>query len=84
MALALWLVLATITAAVGLMLLCVCQCATRCFRPQNARGAAWFMDRNGKEQLVKGVFEGGDGWLKPKTGPAPPAAPAALPTLPVS
>lgn len=82
------LVLTIITIAVSLMLLAVCQCTIRCFRPQNSKGAAWFMDRQGREQLVRGPWEGGEGWLKPKEAseaPVAPAAPAApLPAIPVA
>lgn len=92
MALSLLLVLTIITLAVALMLLAICQCTIRCFRPQNSKGAAWFMSKDGVERLVRGPWEGGDGWLKPKedaapVAPAAPAAlapPAALPAIPVA
>lgn len=76
----LWIVLLSIAAGVAAMLCCVTCCAVRCFRPENSVGASWYPDRDGKERLVKGVFErtGTRGWLKAKD-----ATPAVVPTLPL-
>jgi hypothetical protein len=62
------IVLLALALGVAVMLCTVTCCAVRCFRPENSNGALWFPDREGKERLVKGLFErtGKRGWLKAK------------------
>ena len=74
----LWAVLSIIGGAVLLLLCLVTTCAVRCFRPQNTAGPAWFVNKNGKEQLVKAPFrsdrdpeQDGRNWLRVKDLPAP-------------
>jgi hypothetical protein len=78
--------LLAISAGVAVMLCTVTCCVVRCFRPDTSRGAEWFPGSDGKERLVKGLWErtGTRGWLKPKdvTPAAVPAIPA-VPTLSV-
>lgn len=85
MEVALWIVLLSLAAGVGAMLSCVTCCAVRCFRPENSAGAEWFPDRDGKERLVKGVWErtGTRGWLKGKEAAKPTIQPASTTPLPV-
>ena len=86
MEVALWIVLLSLASGVGAMLCCVTCCAIRCFRPQNSAGAEWFADKDGKERLVKGVFErtGTRGWLKAKAAAAPVIRPASTVPLPAT
>ena len=72
----LWSVLSIIGGAVLLLLCLVTTCAVRCFRPQNTAGPAWFVRKDGKEQLVKAPFrsdraQDGRNWLRVKDVPAP-------------
>jgi hypothetical protein len=68
-----WIVVALILAAIALLLCLVTCCSVRCFRPQNTRGADWFVRKDGKEQLVKAPFrddrvpaDDGRNWLRVK------------------
>lgn len=70
----LWGALLSIGGGVVLMLGVVACCVVRCFRPESTRGAEWLPNKDGKEQLVKGV--GGSGsWLRQVDGAAIPAIP---------
>ena len=48
--------LLAIGSAVVLLLSLVTCCAVRCFRPQNSRGAEWYISKTGKDQTVQAPF----------------------------
>jgi len=53
---ALWAVLLIIFASIATLLSFVACCVVRCFRPDGERGPQWYPTKEGKTQLVKGVF----------------------------
>jgi len=56
----LWAVLTIIAASVLLMICFVALCASRCIRPQNARGGAWYPNKEGQKTYARGFFENDD------------------------
>jgi hypothetical protein len=52
----LWAVLLIIFSTIAALLSFVACCVVRCFRPDGERGPQWYPTKEGKTQLVKGVF----------------------------
>lgn len=83
----LWVVLSAIATVVALMICGVTCCTVRCFRPENTRGPAWYLRKDGKEQIVRAPFKGDRDetrdtkyWLRVKDELEKPPAPATTTT----
>jgi hypothetical protein len=70
MQLELWAVVVIVSAVIALLLCLVVCCVSRCFRPENSRGTAWFPAKDGSERLVPGAFDRPRGAVVPAPGGA--------------